>query len=222
MNIFLCGGGDGAQVTAAYRRLSEVIDRTKPCLYIPLAMEPHLYDGCLDWITAELAPLALPGIDMVRSSEDLTARALDRYSFLFLGGGNTFRLLYELKRTAAFAHIQTYLDESGGTVFGGSAGAIVFGYDLSACRLDDENTVSLTDTKGFDVLCGASLLCHYTNRAPEKIARSRAYLSILSKAEHRRIYALPEELTLFVHDGETEVLGDGVYSVFEEGEERRQ
>jgi len=43
MKAFLCGGGDGAQVESAYKRLNEVIDHSKPCLYIPLAMEPDMY-----------------------------------------------------------------------------------------------------------------------------------------------------------------------------------
>jgi len=47
------------------------------------------------------------------------------YSFLFIGGGNTFKLLYDLKSSGAFVNIQGYLN-NGGVVFGGSAGAIIF------------------------------------------------------------------------------------------------
>ena len=70
------------------------------------------------------------------------------------------------------AGIKEYLN-SGGVVFGGSAGAIIFGKDLEACRLDDINEVNLNETNGFDILNGISLLCHYTNRTAEIDEKSR-------------------------------------------------
>ena len=47
MKLFLNGGGDGPQAALAYQRFSEIIDHAKPLLYIPLAMEPERYPGCL-------------------------------------------------------------------------------------------------------------------------------------------------------------------------------
>ena len=98
---------------------------------------------------------------------------------------------------------------------GGSAGAIIFGRDLEACRLDDANEVNLTDIDGFDVLDGISILCHYTNRTAEKDEQSKQYLLELSKC--RKAVALPEEVTLFVNDEDVEVIGDRPYYLFENG-----
>ncbi|MBP3704767.1 MAG: Type 1 glutamine amidotransferase-like domain-containing protein [Clostridia bacterium] len=205
MHVFLCGGGDGAQTVEANRRLNAVIDHAKPLLYIPLAMEPARYDGCYEWISGELREVDVPRIEMVRSAEELAGKTLSDYCALFIGGGNTFKLLDDLKRSGAFQKIRAYL-ENGGVAFGGSAGAIIFGEDLESCRLDDRNNVCLTDTVGFDVLNGVSLLCHYTNRTAEKDAASREYLLEISK--HRRAAALPEEVTLLVTDDRVEVIGD--------------
>ena len=69
MKVFLCGGGDGAQTIEANKRLNEVIDHSKPCLYIPLAMEQALYEDCYMWITEELKDVEIPGIEMVRSTD---------------------------------------------------------------------------------------------------------------------------------------------------------
>ena len=88
MKVFLCGGGAGEQTIEANKRLNEVIDHTKPCLYIPLAMEADMYDSCYKWITGELKDLEIPHIDMVRSAEELAEKDLSAYSVLFIGGGN--------------------------------------------------------------------------------------------------------------------------------------
>lgn len=219
MKVFLCGGGAGEQTVEANKRLNEVIDHTKPCLYIPLAMEAEMYDSCYQWITGELAKVQLPYIEMVRSGEELAKKKFSDYSVVFIGGGNTYKLLKELKESGAFVKLRTYL-EQGGVAFGGSAGAIIFGEDLEACNLDDSNEVGLTDPAGMDVLQGVSLLCHFTSREKEKDARNKEYLLEISK--HRRVLALPEEVTLFVNDETIEVIGERPYYAFENGRMLKQ
>ena len=219
MKVFLCGGGAGEQTIEANKRLNEVIDHTKPCLYIPLAMEAEMYDSCCEWITGELAEVQIPYIEMVRSGEELAEKNFSEYSVVFIGGGNTYKLLKELKECGAFEKLRTYL-ESGGVAFGGSAGAIIFGEDLESCNLDDQNEVGLTDTAGMDVLNGVSLLCHFTSREKEEDEKSKEYLLGISK--HRRVLALPEEVTLFVNDDVVEVIGERPYYAFENGRMLKQ
>ena len=214
MKVFICGGGSGEQTVRAVRRLNEVIRHDLSCLYIPLAMEEDQYDSCYEWITGELSTVSIPGIEMIRSAEELARKHLADYSFLFIGGGNTFRLLSEIKRAGMFEPIREYL-RNGGVAFGGSAGAIIFGEDLESCALDDENEVGLTDTRGFDVLNGVSFLCHFTNRVPEHDRRSEEYL--LKISDHRKTYALPEEDTLFLNETRMEEIIDRPYYVFENG-----
>ena len=113
-----------------------------------------------------------------------------------------------------FEAIREYL-ESGGVAIGGSAGAIIFGEDLESCKLDDDNEVGLTETNGFDVLHGVSFLCHYTNRSEEHDRRNEEYL--LKISGHRKIIALPEEVTLFLNEDKLEVITDRPYYSFENG-----
>ena len=54
------------------------------------------------------------------------------------GGGNTYKLLDCLKKNGAFEKIRRYLLEDDGIVYGGSAGAIIFGKDLDSCNTDDD------------------------------------------------------------------------------------
>ena len=214
MKVFLCGGGAGIQTIEANKRLNEVIDHSKPCLYIPLAMEQEKYTNCYEWITDELKNVDIPHIEMVTSPDELAAKNLNDFGVIFIGGGNTFKLLRDLKISGAFEKIREYLN-SDGVIFGGSAGAIIFGKDLEACRLDDINEVNLTETNGFDILNGTSILCHYTNQTAEKDEQSKQYL--LEVSMYRKVVALPEEVTLFVTDEATEVIGNRPYYIFEHG-----
>lgn len=214
MKVFMCGGGSDVQTIEANKRLNEVIDHSKPCLYIPLAMEPEMYDSCYEWIKVELKDIDVPYIEMVRSAKELATKKLMDYSVLFIGGGNTFKLLNDFKESGAFQKIKEYI-ENNGVVFGGSAGAIIFGEDLEACKIDDANEVNLKETNGFDILNGISILCHYTNGTAEKTEQSKQYL--LKISEHRRVVALPEEVTLFVNGDNVEVIGSRPYYYFENG-----
>lgn len=215
MKVFLNGGGADIQTIDAYKRLNQIIDKSKPCLYIPLAMAQEKYDSCYEWISGELKSIDVPNIDMVKSAEELSTKSLNDYSFLFIGGGNTFKLLHDLKKCGAFENILDYINNNG-IVFGGSAGAIIFGKDLEACKIADKNEVNLKDINGFDILNGISLLCHYTNQTPEKDAKSKQYLLELS--QHRTSVALPEEITLYLNDNDIEVIGSKPYYLFDKGQ----
>ena len=214
MRIFLCGGGDGTQTTSAYKKLNEIIDHTKPILYIPLAMESDKYPSCLEWITNELKELNICNIEMVTQASEILNKNLDDYCAIFIGGGNTFKLLNDLKTSGAFEKIQEYINNNR-IVFGGSAGAIIFGKNLKSCVLDDDNAVNLEDISGYDILNGYSILCHYTNRTKEKDTESKEYLLNLSKEE--KIIALPEEDTIFINGNDIQVIGNRPYYIFNDG-----
>ena len=92
MKLILCGGGAGEKTIEINKRFNEIIDHTKPILYVPLAMDEvkHPYDGCLEWIKGELSTINVPSIDMVRTFDELASKNYFDYSAIFIGGGNTF------------------------------------------------------------------------------------------------------------------------------------
>ena len=212
MKLILNGGGDGNQVKSARELLNSLIDHSKKILYIPLAWVDSNYDSCLEFITKELSDVQCAGIDMVRSGNEIDN--LSDYACIYIGGGNTYKLLSELKSSGAFNKIKNYL-LNGGIVYGGSAGAIIFGKDLDSCNTDDTNEVGLVDNTGFDLMNGYSLLCHYTNRDEERTLLSKNYLLELSKK--KPIYAIPEEDTIFIDGDNVSFLGNKPYYIFSEG-----
>lgn len=226
MRIFLCGGGDGDQTKDACRRLNDVVDHTKPILYLPFAMENADYDSCHEWVRGELRCVDVSDIEMVKSAEELDGTNVENYSAIFIGGGNTYKLLNDLKASGSFEKIKAYIEQDG-IVFGGSAGAIIFGYDIESCAAMDQNKVGLKDTKGFDVLRGYSVFAHYTNGSSrlteqENRERTERYTEKLLRYSQERgpVIAMPEEDTLFLNGDHFEMIGSRPYYCFEEGKRR--
>ena len=110
----------------------------------------------------------------------------------FFGGGNTYKLLFELKLGGCIEKIKEYI-KNDGVVFGGSAGAIIMGYDIKSSECEDENNVGLVNTKGLDILNGIAIFCHYTNREADKNEINKIFLT--NTSNEIKIVALPEEDT---------------------------
>ena len=216
MKLILNGGGTDQQVADARALLNSLIDHNKKILYIPFAWPDPTYSGCLEFMTDELSDIDKQGVDMVKSTDELMSKNFTDYACIYIGGGNTYKLLNDLKISGAFDRIKKYLLEDDGIVYGGSAGAIIFGKDLDSCNTDDENEVGLVDNSGFNMINGYSLLCHYTSREPERTELSKNYLLELSKK--KTIYAIPEEDTIYVEDGKVEFIGTRPYYEFNNGE----
>lgn len=225
MKLILCGGGSGDQNTLANQKLNEIIDHNKPILYIPLAMDEneYPYDDCYEWINEELKNVDKTGISMVRSFEDLASRNLQDYSALFIDGGNTYKLLLGLKESGAFKNIRDYINNDG-VVIGGSAGAVIFGYDINIIASMDPNDVNLEDTKGFDVLSVISIFPHYTNRKSkyteeENNERMKMFTDSITKYSEKigKVIAIPEEDAIYISEEGVQVIGTKPYFVFKNG-----
>lgn len=214
MTLFFNGGGCGEQVKESYQLFKKKVDTNKPLLYVPLAMEKEKYPSCLEWISGELADFHFPKIDMITSAEELCSKNLDDYAALFIGGGNTYKLLAELKSCNAFSKINAFL-EQGGIVFGGSAGAILFGKSIDSCRHADPNKVGLKEVAGFNKVFGAYIGAHYPNDDPAKTQRATECFTELSN--DAPVIALPEDDTLVMNQNTVQIVGSKPYHLFKDG-----
>ena len=225
MQLILCGGGSGEQNTLANQKLNEIIDHTRPILYVPLAMNEndHPYDSCYEWIQGELSNVDIPSIEMVTNFEELATKNLQNYSAIFIGGGNTYKLLLGLKQSGAFNKIRDYINNNG-IVIGGSAGAVIFGYDIDIISSMDSNDVNLTDTKGFNSISGISIFPHYTNKKSklteeENEQRLNQFTNSIIKFSQTvgEGIAIPEEDAIYVNGDSIEVIGTRPYYTFKNG-----
>ncbi len=160
---------------------------------------------------------------MVRSFEELASKNLQHYAALFIGGGNTYKLLLGLKQSGSFNKIRDYINNNG-IVIGRSAGAVIFGYDINIIASMDQNDVNLTDTKGFDMLSGISVFPHYTNKKSklteeeneERLNKFTKSIIHFSQSVGE-VIAIPEEDAIYVNNSSIELLGTRPYFTFKNG-----
>ena len=214
MSIILGGGGSAEQATLSNRLFESLISRKKPILYIPLAMEPHKYESCFSWINNEFNSITHGDIVMVHTASEISNHNLSKYAAVFIGGGNTYKLLEQLKNTSAFEQIKKYID-NGGLVYGGSAGAIIFGKNINSCLYMDSNDINLKDTRGFNAIFGFSFTAHYTNHD----RKATEYLTHYSAQEP--VIALPEENSLYTDGNTIKVIGTKPWYIFNNGNKKQ-
>jgi len=212
MKLFLCGGGSNIQIMYALHKFKSVINQDKPILYIPLAMKKENYDSCKEWFSNESKYIGINSFEMIKSSKELSEKDLNNYCALFIGGGNTYKLLSELSENGNLAKIQNYL-RNNGVIFGGSAGAIIFGKSINTCWLDDGNEVKLKNCNGLNYLNEYSILCHLNKT---NLKKNYEYLKEFSK-ENKVLY-LPEEDVIFIDNNKIKLIGTYKYVKFINGE----
>lgn len=217
----LLDGGTFNETTI--RLLKDIVDNTKPLLYIPFAWRDSTYSGCIDWLTNKVESIGFLHIHMVRQPEELDEIDLSLYSAIFVGGGNTYKLLNDLKSTNGYNKIIDYL-KNGGVLCGSSAGAVICGKDIDIISSMDPNEVGLVDTKGLDLIEGFSVFPHYTNTKSsltelENIERMNKFTSSIVDFSKMigKVIAIPEEDVIYCEDNKLFVLGTLPYYDFTNG-----
>lgn len=207
MEFFLCGGGSGEQVKSFFDIYLDNVNDTSLILYIPLAMEKGKYLECKKWFLNETKSYNIK-FKMIEYNKDLNNIDVNDFTHIFIGGGNTYKLLKELKDTTFFEKLKNYR----GKIWGGSAGAIIFGKDINSCKLEDSNNINLQNTTGYNTVNNYSILCHLNK---ESYMKNEKYLKEYSK-KFKTIY-LPEDSVIHIKNNKAKVLGNQKYIVFDNG-----
>lgn len=92
--------------------------------------------------------------------------------------------------------------ESGKPIYGGSAGAIIFGKDIRT--VEEENDRDYPHVDGFDMCGGVSIICHYDGSVDRKIYNFTETFS-------HKVIALPEDAgVLFENSRVSKVFGNPI------------
>lgn len=212
MRLILSGGGSGKEVEESYQLFAESVKGGK-VLYVPLAWEDETYAGCLDWLKGDLKPFGVNNIEMVTNANQITKEKLNTVKGVFIGGGNTYKLLKYLEESCAFENLKEYAMRNDTVVMGGSAGALIWGESIDTCKDDglgikyicDINNVGLKDTSGFKMLNGYSLLVHYKKKEEQNGLTNQRIERLLE--EGYKLVCLPEETSLVVEDKKCYIIG---------------
>lgn len=221
MRLILNGGGDGDKIKKSYELFASIVNGGK-IMYIPLAWENGSYEDCLKFLTKELEPYKnkITDIDLITNANQITKERLQNVTGVFVGGGNTYKLLKMLKDTEAFDNLKEFIKRKDTVVMGCSAGALIWGKSIDTCKDDglniksicDVNNVGLKDTLGFNAINGYSLIVHY-NKIEEQKPLIKQRIERLLK-EGYELICLPEETSLYYNNGMYRIIGDTPADVF--------
>lgn len=211
MKLFLGGGGGGKDSIELDKKFVAVLDLSKPLLYIPIATNTakYPYSGCVAWLSSVLGPLGVNNIVMW-IEDDLktkTENDFEQFGGVYIGGGNTFKLLKEFKEFGTFEILRS-LALKNIPIYGGSAGAIILARTIIPAMSADENKVGLADFSALNLVKDFDVWCHYT-QLEDKIIEN-----YMAKYELKNIIAIPETAGLYVTEESIEAVGPGSVKLF--------
>lgn len=178
-------------------------DRTK-IVYWPFALPPQMRPSADAWLRGNLDTLGVSyELQTWQSLDQHDATELngEKIDLLFVGGGNTFRLLDTVQRHGFTEPVRRFW-RAGGDYYGGSAGAVLACQSIAIAEGLDDNEPGLDDLTGLGLVQGAVILPHFTD---EQLADAERW-----SARHRMVVlGLPESVGLHCSDETATVLGEG-------------
>ncbi len=195
--LFLSGGGNEKQT---YEIDEIFLQGVNSILYIPWAWPNDDFASCEKWIKKCMQQHKK--VDITTATTIEMPKDIESYDAIYIGGGNTFKLLKRLRETKLDKKL-VELYKKGKTIYGGSAGTLIWGYDIQTaklCKDKDKNIVKIRDTSGFNQLAGFNLQAHYES---DQLTEHQHYV----KKTNRSIIAIPEESALMVSENTYKVIG---------------
>ena len=166
--ILFAGGGDERDSLPLHEMFARWVDGGR-LLYLPTALvNLPAMESSFRWLEEVFEPLDLVHIDLWPDLTGKTAVDLMVFDAVYIGGGNTFYLLQQLRDMQMDEPLRDFI-LAGHPAFGGSAGAIVMGADIASCAHIDENIVGLEDLRGMEMALGCTVWCHYQSVDHERI-----------------------------------------------------
>lgn len=200
--VIAAGGGGATASRPLDERFAAWLGPNGRILYWPFALpETHpLRASCFEWITSVFLPLGISRIDMWTEPHGHTEAELEEFDAIYIGGGNTYRLLHML-RESGFDHALLCWIQAGKPLYGGSAGAAILGSDIHTVAHGDQNLVGLEDVRALDVLHGHAIWCHYEPQGDDP--RIAAYIA----AYGTPVLAISERSGIVLEGGRLIALG---------------
>jgi len=218
MKIFLGGGGSKQESVSIDRAFANVLDKSKPLLYLPIAMnvKDHTYKSCLEYMSGVFNPLGIENLVMWTEKNLRLARPEDynQFSGVYVGGGNTFKLLKNFREFGLMKIIPA-LVRKGIPYAGGSAGAVMPCRTITPAFSADPNNVGIRDFRAMNLVRGYDIFPHYTENQDDMIKR------FIQEYNMKKVLAVPNNSGL-MHDGHSfKVYGRGTCFLFENGKKIR-
>lgn len=145
--------------------------------------------------------------------KDKKEEDFEQFGGIYIGGGNTFKLLDDLKKNGTFEVLMN-LAHKDIPIYGGSAGAIVLTHSILNASYLDTNEIDLKDFSALNLIHGFGVWCHYDDSMKDDMT------TFIDQHNLEKTLTLPENSGLYVTEESIEVVGPGEVMLFERGEEK--
>lgn len=203
MKLILSGGGSGKKTEEIDKLFASLIDTSKELLYIPIAIDTfhHPYPECLKFIRSTFDTLGIRKYHMITEKDlsNISNLNINNFGGIYIGGGNTAYLLKMLKESPLWNFLKKAISLDI-PIYGGSAGAIIFGKTILSSLPSDGNIVSLEDFSGMDSLKGIDIWCHYKGEDKE-------ILEFIQTYNMQDTILLNESTGIYVENKERKIIG---------------
>jgi len=202
-HLFFSGGGDREDTVVLDQKFFDLIPNGGKVLYIPIALNRTAegfadckvwFSGCVDMHKGEKQ------IEVTMILMDDEIPELSQFDAIYIGGGNTYKLLTYIHDKGLNKKLPQYV-ENGGILYGGSAGAIILGKTVDT--VNEENDANYLYHDGLNLVGGLSMICHYEEKLNEKIIASVAEIGT-------PIIAMPENAGFAIHPDSIEVVNEAL------------
>ena len=191
------------QVTDLVRTITPELEG-KTVTYIPTAGIAEEVEGMVEEETSTLESLGMTVdvLEVSSASYDSIVNSLTKNDVIFVGGGNTFFLLQELRRSGA-DQILIREVEKGKLYIGESAGSIITCPDIGYCADMDspEKAPDLTDYAGLN-LVDFYIVPHIGNKEMGEAAEK----AVEKYGSEFEIKAITDKQVILVEEGSVEIL----------------
>ena len=179
----------------------------KKILYIPRAMYPERYDSCYEWIQNVFPAQEWYSVYLL-SEKEFWEKESDyaMYDGIYMGGGNTYRLLKLIKDTWFSKIIEQFLAHDK-PIYGGSAGAAIMGKEIHTSGDMNGVKLPLEEAMGFNMWNNHALVCHYHDSSDSEIKDYVSHYNI-------PVICLPEGTWLIYANDHGSVQGDNPAYLF--------
>lgn len=168
-NVYLGGGGSETDEAQLWTQAFPVGVTVAIWPFAQTSVEKRR--GAINWMSAALNAMGHHTIQAWETPE-ASSGALDHVDVVAIPGGNAFLLLHELRSSGLMDTLRDHID-AGGSVYGGSAGAVLAGRDIGIAAIADTNDTKLESFRALDYLNGLDVLPHYEDDG-EATARAHA------------------------------------------------
>lgn len=200
-HIFLSGGGDREDTVILDRKYFDLLSDGAKVLYIPIALNKDTagFAACYDWFSGCVSMHKGDkkiNVTMILMEDEIPE--LSQFEAVYIGGGDTFKLLDYVIRKGLDKKLPEYV-EAGGVLYGGSAGAIILGKDINTVK--EENEYNFSYNLGLNMIGGVSFHCHYEEKLDDKIRNAAIEVQT-------PVIAMPEDSGIAIHPDSVEIVGN--------------